>query len=342
MKLLSTSAFALIGTLASAQCDFTPTIEPNNPVACPVGFLTLSTQTYTTYQWYENSQPIVGQTSQFLQVDASSMGNSFTVQCMQDLCTEMSAPVVLDGYIFLLPSVINGGDEPNGFGLEGEQLFCEGDTAYLILGLPYDTNIQWTNGGTPIPGANEDTLMVITNGDWSASGAPAVCPEFIESVGVTITTMFSPPSQPDIVVFGDTLCPYPTGNGTQWYLNGAPVATAGDCIGATAAGSYVVVVDYGNGCSIPSEPHIVSSLSVQEGTLTWSIAPDPANEYVTLQGPAGATISDWSILDLTGRVVLRADQRTTLPLTVRTGSFTEGRYFFTSPGMRPMPLTVVH
>ena len=108
MKHLSTALALVVTGTAYAQCTFTPTITPDPAITCPVGFLLLETQAYDSYQWFENGQPITGQTFQVIQVDNASVGNSFTVQCTLNGCTEMSAPVVLDGWVFLLPFVILG------------------------------------------------------------------------------------------------------------------------------------------------------------------------------------------------------------------------------------------
>jgi hypothetical protein len=47
--------------------------------------------------------------------------------------------------------------------------------------MPYDTNIQWYDNGNPIPGANNDTLFVTSAGSYTFSGAPSLCPNYIQN-----------------------------------------------------------------------------------------------------------------------------------------------------------------
>ena len=100
---------------ATAQCPFTPTILPSDLILCPNESGTLTTQVYDAYQWNKDGSPISGATGQTLTVDQwADAGSSFTVSATLDGCTEMSAPVLVDGWVFLLPYVMHGGDEPMG------------------------------------------------------------------------------------------------------------------------------------------------------------------------------------------------------------------------------------
>jgi hypothetical protein len=55
---------------------------------------------------------------------------------------------------------------------------------------PYTTSIQWTRNGQPIPGANDDTLLVTSSGDYCVSGAPEICPNFLQTLGVIMSYTF--------------------------------------------------------------------------------------------------------------------------------------------------------
>lgn len=332
MRITITLATLILGASAIAQCPFDPTIEPSGLILCPSEGGTLSTQPYDAYQWYKDGSPINGAIGQTIAVSAfNDAGSAFTVSATLNGCTELSPPVLVDGWVFLLPYVINGGDEPYGFGTEGEQLYCEGDTALLVLGSPYDTNIEWTNNGVPVPGANDDTLVVTTTGNWSVSGAPSLCPNFQQQLGVTIATAFSPVQQPTIVASGGQLCATPTGLSAQWFLDGAPAGT-GNCITPAASGSYTVLVDYAGACEAPSAPYELV-LSVEPtpyiaGLRAW-VDQSAANLLVQADEPL---IGSWVIADLAGRTVRSGNwngQRTaTLPLN----TLTPGRYWLSTEG----------
>ncbi len=93
-------------------------------------------------------------------------------------CTEMSSNAVVDGWVFLLPFVINGGEFNF---VNGVFEVCLNDTITFELGPPYDTNIQWTADGIPI--ANEtNSIFKITSSDateiinYNVCGSPNICP----------------------------------------------------------------------------------------------------------------------------------------------------------------------
>ncbi len=176
--------FLLPALGAAAQCPHNPTVTPNNLIFCPnAGSDTLWTQSYQAYQWYKDGVLQPGDTFQYRRVTHLDAGSMFSVDATLNGCTERSPQVPVDGWVFLLPVVATDGLQ---FPL------CVGDTLRLRLMPPYTINIQWTNGGVPIPGATDDTLLVTTDGDYSVSGAPEICPNFNQQLGVTLSYRFLP------------------------------------------------------------------------------------------------------------------------------------------------------
>ena len=174
----------LISPSATAQCTHNPTVTPNNLIFCPSGgFDTLWTQNYQGYQWFKDGVLQVGDTLRYRRVTHLDAGSMFSVDATLNGCTERSPQVMVDGWVFLLPVVATDGLR---FPL------CIGDTLRLRLLPPYTMHIQWTNGGVPIPGATDDTLIVTTDGDYSVSGAPELCPAFLQQLGVTLSYRFVP------------------------------------------------------------------------------------------------------------------------------------------------------
>ncbi|MCU0435331.1 MAG: hypothetical protein MUC87_17880 [Bacteroidia bacterium] len=250
MKLIFT--LAIVGLFAgrlNAQCTITPTITPVSPILCPNSSDTLrTTQPYQTYQWYKNNVIIPGATAAVLPVDYfNDAGNNFSVFVTQDTCSGTSAQNLVDGWVFLLPTVMSSGN----------QTFCPGDTEYLVLMPPYEVNIQWTNNNVPIPGANDDTLIVTQTGNYSVSGAPQICPQFMQQLGVTISVNFSGPQTPVVSYNNGTLSTVNfSGYTYQWNDASGPVAGATTfSFTPTQSGVYTVTVTDGNGCSATSLPY---------------------------------------------------------------------------------------
>ncbi|NUQ13727.1 MAG: T9SS type A sorting domain-containing protein [Flavobacteriales bacterium] len=310
-----------------AQCPFDPTIQPDPVILCPGGIEVLTTQTYASYQWYKDGQPVPGAVQQGHVVNANTDGgSSFTVECTLDGCTEMSPPVLVDGWVFLLPFVMHEGDPSYGMGPNGELLFCEGDTLILRLMPPYDTNIQWTDGGIPIPGATGPTLVVTANGSYSVSGAPAICPNFIQQLGVTIATAFTVPAQPVITLNGTDLCASPQGLSYQWYLDGQPVGGNTVCITPTLPGDYTVFVDQGLPCQVLSDPYGMSTgVPEQDDRAEVVISPNPASHSVRFAWP-GTRPATWTVVDAAGRAVVWGEVKTVRTQDIDVSRWPVGTY----------------
>jgi len=174
----------------STDCAHDPTVF-GDTMMCPGSTGTLSTQVYDAYQWYKRlysdtvSSPIVGATSQTLSINADDdVLYYFSVAATENGCTEMSPEVLVDGHAFASITVSTTGDFT--IGGSGQVLLCPGDTAFLNLLMPYDTNIVWFNGGTPITGQDDPTLVVTGPGSFTVSGAPHICPAFTQTMGIPI------------------------------------------------------------------------------------------------------------------------------------------------------------
>lgn len=313
----------------SAQCTFTPTITPAEVILCPGEGVELGTQVYASYQWYRDGQPIAGATQQTLAVDYfSDSGYSFTVLAEEDGCFEQSAPVLVDGWVFLPPYVIHEGDEPIDVGPNGESFYCEGAFVQLSLGMPYTENITWTLNGQPIPGANEPTLVVTASGSYSASAAPSVCPSSITPLGVTVEITFVPPTQPVISEVDGQLCATPPGETYQWYLNGVAIlSTNTPCIQAEEAGSYTVRVFYPNNCQVISDPYLSTAIHDQQASRPWKVLVSEGHITVTWDG-AVALGTYWSISDVQGRSVRNGFMPMYSPLRVDVTDLPAGVYLF--------------
>jgi hypothetical protein len=168
-----------------SQCTFDPLVT-GDTLLCPNDSGVLTTQLFDTYQWYKRpsfggpAQAVAGAVFQSLNIDAANdAGYYFSVEVTLNGCTELSPEVLVDGWLFLPPFTIIEGDY--NIGSSGELILCQGDTIFLISGLPYNTGLQWFNNGLAIAGANNDTLIVTTAGSYTFSGAPAICPSYVQN-----------------------------------------------------------------------------------------------------------------------------------------------------------------
>ncbi len=331
MRKIFTLPGLLLAGAISAQCPFTPTISPNAPILCPGETVELSTQEYDGYQWFKEGQAIPGADSPILMVDYfNDSGSSFSLQATLDGCTEMSASMLVDGWVFLPPFVIHEGDEPISTGPFGEPTYCEGADVQLTLGMPYTESIQWTLNGMPIPGANSPTLVVTEAGSYSVSGAPAVCPNSVSPLGLTIDVAFMPPIHPVISANDDMLCAFPQGEFYQWYFNGEAVpGSDAACINATQAGLWTVYVDYGHGCQVISEPYLTVGLGEMMAMRPWSLYPNPSIGLVTVAWygdiPPGTY---WSVQDIAGRQLRGGFMPLNGMLQLDLGELPHGTYLF--------------
>lgn len=340
MKALSTLLFIASSAIAIAQCPFDPTITPNNLILCPGETALLITQPYDSYQWFRDGNPILGATSQTLTVDYSQdSGSSFSVEATDSGCTEMSPPVLVDGWAFIGPTVTTTGD-PMHMDSMANAYYCNGDTAILVLMPPYDTNIQWYNNNQPIPGATDDTLIVTTTGNYFVSGAPAICPDNQQTLGVVLSYTFYQALPVAIAQNGGQLCVDPPAASLQWYLNGAPIV-GGNCITPATSGTYTVTAYYGTECPNYSAPFDFVT-SVREdpaaaGLVAWPI---PARDELTISSGKPMT-GAWQLVDITGRTVRSGQANNVSRLRIDLGAASTGRYWFALEGEKPVAVTVV-
>ncbi|MBL7952502.1 MAG: T9SS type A sorting domain-containing protein [Flavobacteriales bacterium] len=336
MKRLSSLLLPCLSTLAIAQCPFTPTITPDGIILCPGETVQLSTEAYDSYQWYVDGTEVEEATAQNFIAQSYA---EVTVEATLDGCTEMSAPVIVDGWVFLLPFVAHAGAEPLFVDGNGVPHHCSGDTVLLIFS--YSENVQWTDGGVDIPNATNDTLMVMTSGAYSATGAPQTCPNYIQPLGLDVNLVFEQTVQPEIIVDGDELCASPQGDSYQWYLNGSPLAGGTACITAASEGSYTVDVSYEGTCSMTSLPYVATSVTENGAAGTVRLFPVPARDAVNIQWPAQATSTSWELVDGLGRVVLRGSKGSGTFQRVDISSLEQGRYWLRTDGRVPQVLQVV-
>lgn len=186
-----TTALVFIGSASTTFAQLTPVISGEEMV-CPQSINTWTcVEPYETYQWYQrlygttDTVAIPGATLQTLTMDAYNVSASYLiVEVTENGETAMSPEFFVDGWAFSGITMMSEGNFE--IGNNGEAIICEGDTLFLSLNMPYNTNITWFNNWDTIPGENASTLNVTEEGSYTVSGAPAVCPDFILTQGVAV------------------------------------------------------------------------------------------------------------------------------------------------------------
>lgn len=279
-------------TAIGGPCPFTAEITPTNLIMCPNTIDTLfAFPTGGTYQWLMNGSPIPGATNQFLEVSTVDALMPFNVQVTVDGCTDESEAVTYDSWVFLLPFVIHEGDQ--GFpGPNGEANLCTGDTLILTLGQPYTENIQWVDANGPIPGANGQSLFITETGSYSVSGAPEVCPNYVQSLGLFVDVIVHQPVLPTISQSNDTLFAQPAATDYQWFMDGNVIPGATNSFYVpTTNGNYSVVTTDVNQCQGESEPFAFQGVgcpfNAEVAPSTLVLCPNSSDTLFAL--PAGGT-----------------------------------------------------
>ena len=166
-------------------------------ILCPNSTGTLRTQKgYDSYQWYKRNygsnktKAVEGATTNELAVSSNETPAYFSVVVTVKNIRLQSDEKLVDGLVFLLPSVKIGGGFKNG---PGYSILREGDTGVFTLTKPYNTNITWFRDGEPIPGETTNSLYVTTGGVYTVQGAPRTCPVYIVPLGIDLFEQLKKP-----------------------------------------------------------------------------------------------------------------------------------------------------
>jgi hypothetical protein len=322
-QVLSIFAFIIFSAIkVTAQCDFTPRITPHNPVLCPNSKDTLvTTEAYDSYQWYRNNKPIAGETHRYYiahqQEDAGSL---IKVAATKNGCTAFSKKILVDGYVFIPPIIIETGD----IGVYDPKLDalveCPGDTLILTLGEPYTQNVQWYKNSKPIVGATNSSYAVTKNGSYNVCGSPEICPDYraceVIPVNAVYDTLHAVITQSHDTLFASKAKTY------QWLYNDQIISGATqNFLVPSRKGSYTVVVSDRYTCTDVSDAYDYAGFN-KEDIIT--VSPNPVHDIVHVQIKSN-NASQIVIADLFGNRVMQVPATSsyqTISLTnLHTGNY---------------------
>ncbi|MCF6131693.1 T9SS type A sorting domain-containing protein [Flavobacterium wongokense] len=208
IKLIAVMAFLITAFTSNAQCSFDPTITGNRLVCHDTDVVTLSTQTYDSYQWYRrewywdtpnNPNPWVavsGATNQtFTTNGASDFLFEFKVAVTLSGCTEDSPLELIDGFAYGLPYMISTFEDGTYEQIDfAEFNICEGATVRLENGFTVYGEHTWfkcvpsTIPAEPtdpciINGAHGLTYNATSDGTYGFYACTTYCPDLCEFLG---------------------------------------------------------------------------------------------------------------------------------------------------------------
>ncbi|MEO9532206.1 MAG: LamG-like jellyroll fold domain-containing protein [Crocinitomicaceae bacterium] len=220
---------------------------------------------------------------------------------------------VVDVIVNALPTVDAGVDTT----------LCENAT-YTLSGAGADTYV-WDNGVTDgvafNVGAAATTIYTVTGTDANGCEDTDMV-EIITVAGPTITAVITD----ELVGSDGAIDVTVTGGSGTFDFTWSNAETTED-ISGLVGGTYTLTVDDGN-CALDSTFTVLSSVGVEENTLTFNLYPNPTNAEVTVEFSQGFDAALLNLTDASGKLVLSttiAGNKTQLNLS----EFENGIYFMT-------------
>ena len=216
-----------------------------------------------TYQWYDASGPILGETD--TSFTATTSGSYYVIDQNPTGCSTTSATTIVN--VNPLPTAA--------ISVTGTDVFCQGSSASLTVPTVAGETYQWYRNGVLIPGAVSATYSATTSGTYEANLTLAGCSNYSASESLTeVTTPAILPLTSTSFCWGGSATLAVTivsGAGPvtyQWYDGGVAIAGAVSATyTALVSGVYSCSVTVTNGGACP----IVST----SATVTENPLPNP-------------------------------------------------------------------
>jgi Secretion system C-terminal sorting domain len=215
IKMLTIVAFLLTAYNLNAQCDFDPTITGNALLCSESDAITLSTQTYDSYQWYRrewywdpsvpNPNPwfaVAGATNQSITVNTGGVDFLFEFKVAATLggCSEDSPVALIDGFAYGLPVMISTfqpGTYEQQLDVDGNFIgmnICNGASVLFENPLTVYSYHTWyrcvpsalppvTSDPCIISGVNGLSYTATTTGNYGFYACTGYCPNNCEFLG---------------------------------------------------------------------------------------------------------------------------------------------------------------
>ncbi|HEY2091045.1 MAG TPA: carboxypeptidase regulatory-like domain-containing protein [Thermoanaerobaculia bacterium] len=259
--------------------------------ACPAEplILTATSAGATSFIWYQDGTPVVGQTSSTLSVTSAA---TYTASAVASGCSS----AVSANYSVTNPTQHTAVVTPS-----GPTTFCAGGS--VTLSSSSATGIQWFLDGSPLPDPQNPNRVVTVSGTYTVTNNYAGCVNnpsngVVVTVNPIPTTPTATPGGPTTFCAGGSVTlTSDSASGNQWLLNGSPIGGAtNQTFQATANGSYSVSVTT-SGCTSAASNAVVVTVNPLPPTPT--ITPGGPTTFcaggsVTLTS-SSATGNQWSL-----------------------------------------------
>jgi hypothetical protein len=287
----------------STSSDVVVTVQPsplntvttlNSIILCKGTTVSFSAdQTGATYQWQVNGNNVFGATNQTYTQGAAG---AVDVMVSNGLCTVTSTPIA-----------VTDATPDTTITALGATRFCQGGSVTLSAapGFVY----QWDSAGMTITGANNQTLIVTTNGNYSVAVANVGCIDTSSNITVIVDTLPVP-----VITRSGILLHTTTFSSYQWYKNGVAIPGAtNENYTATVNAQYTVYVTDAHGCSGTSAAVNLNGLNVNNtaNSSDISLYPNPATSTLYIDAPIKVTAI---IYTMDGKEVFRQAEAKQLDL----------------------------
>jgi hypothetical protein len=262
-------------------------------VFCGVGNTTLTaTQTGFDYEWSNGSTSNV--------ITVSAVG-SYNVSVSNPYCSITSGTVnVSQQTLPTAPASISGLDT-----------VCSAQTTtFTAATVAGATSYNWTVPSGWSTSGSSGTSITINSINGSGTISVSTNNSCGAGAAVSKTITVSPAPQPTISKSGNTLTTTPSGLTYQWYKDGSPIGspTSNPSYTATANGTYYVEATDASSCTGRSADIVINVNSIENisgSNNIYEVWPNPTSDFITIKNTAAKDL--WSLIDYTGRVVLKGN-----------------------------------
>ena len=239
-----------------------PTICDGLSTTISVGY-----QNFNSYQWYKDDMPIPNATG--TNYVATSAG-VYKAQLTQGTCNITTDFVVVKTDPSTLTPRITSANTVN-------DAFCNLTSASLSVPFASRTSYQWQKNGLNISGAVSRSFSTTQNGTFQVIVSQGNCTGTSNPIEIQngLASTIYPNSQLSYICGegASIVTNYIGSGGTyQWKKDGVSIGTSSQLLPINGVGTYTVTSSSINGCTVTSQPFVISSIIPIESTQTgtWS------------------------------------------------------------------------